>query len=69
MISALETLVARWQKEAELLRRRGAGPQAEAALHYAQELEETVAAARLESLTLTEAARESGYSAHSSAGM
>ena len=51
-----------WRSEATLLRRRGAGAQADALESCATELEEWTRQRDLEALTLDEAAAESGYS-------
>jgi hypothetical protein len=55
-------LIARWRDHAETCRRYGAEPTALALEQAARELEETDAAECDVTLTLTEAARESGFS-------
>lgn len=64
-MSAAERLVAAWRDRAELLARYGAGEQAAALRACAAELEETQREESLETLTLRDAAKESGltYSA------
>ena len=59
---ALRTLLDRWQREAETLRRHGAPAQADALDNHCRELGEALIQHDLESLTLHEAAQESGYS-------
>ena len=56
-------LVAGWRAEVELLRRRGAGIQADVLAACADELAEALHRAALEELTVSEAAAETGYSA------
>lgn len=60
--SGVEALADRWREEATLLRRRGAGRQADALESCAEDLERRLPEWRLELLTVEEAARESGYS-------
>ena len=60
----VEALVQRWRDEVTLLRRRGADAQAAALESCASELEEEVRRVSLETLTLAQAGRESGYSYH-----
>ena len=55
-------LLAEWREEAALFRRRGLNQAADLAESYAAELEAAVSAYELATLTLTEAATESGYS-------
>ena len=55
-------LVSRWRAEVDVLRKRGADGQAAAVESCADELEQAVVEANLESLTLDQAAEESGYS-------
>ena len=57
----LADLVARWRSEAELLRRRGAGVQADVLAACAEELEIALREWELEQLTPTQAAAECGY--------
>lgn len=59
---AIAALLGRWLREAEIFRRRGQTPQADMADSFARELEEALVAHDLESLTIPEAAKESGYS-------
>lgn len=61
--SVLDALIDRWRAEAWLLERRGAPEQARALAVCGDELEATITAWLDESLTLTEAAAESGYTA------
>jgi hypothetical protein len=51
-----------WRAEAEILRRRGAGPQADVLESCATELEEREQTRELERLSLEQAAAESGFS-------
>ena len=60
--SPLRALLARWQAEAGLLRRRGAPAQADALEGCCRELAEALAAEELEALSIPQAAEESGYS-------
>ena len=60
----VEALVQRWRDEVTLLRRRGADTQAVTLESCASELEEEVRRLSIETLTLTQAGRESGYSYH-----
>jgi hypothetical protein len=55
-------LLERWRTEAEVLRRRGAQPQADALETCAVELEEFERACELEALSLEQAVTVSGYS-------
>jgi hypothetical protein len=55
-------LPARWRADADILRRRGAVPQAEALESCAVELEAFEQERQLEALTLEQAVIESGYS-------
>jgi hypothetical protein len=55
-------LLERWRTEAEVLRRRGAQPQADALETCAAELEEFERARDLEALSLEQAVALSGYS-------
>ena len=55
-------LVARWREEAEVLGRRHVGANADLLRDVADELEESVRDWEGETLTLTEAAAETGYS-------
>lgn len=59
---AVRSLLDRWQTEAETLRRRGAPAQADALEACCRELEAALHEHELESLTITQAAAESGYS-------
>jgi len=56
-------LVARWRSEATLLRAHGAAEAAATKVRDADELEAALKMWELEELTITEAAKESGYSA------
>lgn len=58
----LRSLSAEWRSEASVLRRRGAGPQADALESAAAELERRLDEWEEESLTIADAAEESGYS-------
>ncbi len=58
----LHDLATAWREEATLLRRRGAGAQADALESAAEDLEERVEEWQMEPLTVAEAAAESGYS-------
>lgn len=58
----LAALVARWESEAETLRRWGQKATAEAVLRCADELRHAEAQAKGEALTVAEAAAASGYS-------
>ena len=60
----VEALVQRWRDEVTLLRRRGADTQAVTLESCTSELEEEVRRLSIETLTLTQAGRESGYSYH-----
>ena len=60
---AIRALLDRWTREAETLRRRGGPAQADALEACCRELGEALTAHDLESLTIVEAAAESGYSA------
>jgi hypothetical protein len=62
-MNPLRTLLGRWASDAETLRRRGAPAQADALEANCRELEEALVAHDLESLTIPEAVKESGYSA------
>ena len=59
---ALQMLATGWRGEAEILRRRGASVQAEVLESVAGELEAAAAAARIEAVSLDEAAELGGYS-------
>lgn len=58
----LRTLAASWRSEAELFRRRRMEDLAHMVESYAHELEEALEGIEYETLTLGEAAEESGYS-------
>lgn len=58
----IRLLLDRWQGEAETLRQRGAPAQADALLACCRELEEALTQHDLETLTIRDAAAESGYS-------
>jgi hypothetical protein len=58
----ISRLAARWREEAEMLHRRGADEQAVVLKSCANELEEEARFYSLETLTLGQAAEESGYS-------
>jgi len=60
----VEALVQRWRDDVTLLRRRGADAQAATLESCASELEEEVRRLSIETLTLAQAGRESGYSYH-----
>jgi len=59
----LADLVARWRAETELLRRRGAGVQADVLAACAEELEVALREWELEQLTPVAAAAETGFTA------
>ena len=61
-VGTLGDLAGTWRDEATLLRRRGAGPQADTLESAAQELEEAIHGWWAEALTLDQAAQETGYS-------
>ena len=61
-VERLEALPARWRQEADLFRRRGQEGQAQMVDSLAGELERELHEWLTESLTLTEASVESGYS-------
>ena len=63
-VAGVEVLAHRWRDDATLLRRRGADAQAATLESCASELEEEVRRLSLETLTLAQAGRESGYSYH-----
>jgi hypothetical protein len=58
----LQSLAERWRAEAALLRRRGADAQGAAMESCASDLEDEARLFSLETLTLEQAARETGYS-------
>lgn len=60
MFDCLTDQVDRWREEADLLRRRGAPRQADVLESVADDLEERLEEWRLETLSLEDAARESG---------
>ena len=62
MTNSLSDLAARWLQEADLLDRYGCSSVAEMCRMHADELEAAWQEWELEELTITEAARESGYS-------
>lgn len=62
MLEAVSALVTQWRTEAKLLERRGAVSQAAVLLSCAQELEVGIRQLDDEVLTLTAAARETGFS-------
>lgn len=62
MNPGLDALADEWREKAEDLRQYGADAQAQTLEAAADDLEERVAAIRLQTLTLREAAEESGYS-------
>lgn len=60
--SPLRKLPERWREEARTLRLYGHEPTAKACERHAEEMEEAVRAYQEETLTVAEAAEESGYS-------
>lgn len=61
-MNPLQSLLDRWQQEAEILRAHGATEAANTKERDARQLQEALTQHDLETLTIREAAQESGYS-------
>lgn len=61
-MNTLRALAATWRRDSAILRKRGASAQAEVLESVADELEAATAAARIEAVSLEEAAEIGGYS-------
>ena len=62
-MTAIDALLARWEADAATLRQHGAPAQADALEGHARQVREALLQYKLETLTVHQAAEESGYSA------